>query len=107
MTTLEELMQGELSIDVEEVAVSDVTPYVAQKEIELNQDESLPPFEINYDTLVVEGNTAWMKVWLLCKTCREKLGDQEEMEEGLCSEHLALKNAELSEMPYEERRVEP
>lgn len=91
--TDEQIQEGKLLLDVEEIAPSQTTPFIMEKVAEINEDRkkrSLPEIDFEIEEIEQPG-TAFLRVWVIC-TCGQavNMNDAEQVQYGKCSACLGI-----------------
>ena len=102
MTHIDRMIdEGKFLVDLTEVPNSDTYPRISERLAEVNErrvSEGLPKVDLNWDTLYVEEDTAFVDCYLLCG-CGDKIDPDSQLGQcadcTLISEIEAYQNAPL------------
>ena len=91
MTHIDQLIdEGRFLVDLTEVPSSDTYPRISEKLAEVNERrvaEGLPRVDLNWDTLYVEEDTAFVDCYLQC-SCGDRIDSEspEQVKLGQCAD---------------------
>lgn len=92
------ILEGKFMVDLTEAPNSDIYPRISEKLAKVNEKrerEGLQRFQVNWDSLYVEEDTAFLDAYLVCK-CGDKvdMGNEEAVESGHCDDCLMIDKME-------------
>ena len=99
MTHIDQMIEeGKFLVDLTEVASSDTFPRISEKLAEVNERrvaEGLPRVDLNWDTLYVEEDTAFIDCFLQC-SCGDKIDPEspEQVKLGQCADCTLISQME-------------